>query len=154
MKSHTYRATTTWTGNLDEGTASYRSYDRSHEIAIKGKPTLIGSADPAFRGDAGRWNPEDSLLGAISACHMLWFLHVASGAGWVVQSYRDRAEAEMEMNSDGSGQFTSATLHPEVEISAGDPALSDGLHHRAHEMCFIARSLNFDVGCIATVSLA
>ncbi|MEL7467555.1 MAG: OsmC family protein [Pseudomonadota bacterium] len=150
-RTHTYTATITWTGNRGEGTASYRAYGREHEIAIDGKPTIPGSADAAFLGDATRWNPEDMLLSSISTCHMLWFLHLASDAGWVVESYEDRANAEMRMNPDGSGQFTSATLHPVVTLSAGDPALSDDLHHKAHAMCFIARSLNFDVTCEATV---
>ena len=145
--THSYKATVTWTGNRGEGTANYRAYGREHEIAIDGKPAILGSADAAFRGDASCWNPEDMLVASISTCHMLWFLHLASEAGWVVQEYRDRVEGTMEMNADGSGQFTSATLHPEVTISAGDPALSDDLHHRAHDMCFIARSLNFEVGC-------
>ena len=146
-KSHTYTVTTTWTGNRGEGTANYRAYGRDHEIAIDGKPTLMGSADAAFRGDADRWNPEDSLVGAVSACHMLWFLHLASEAGWVVESYTDSAEATMEMNADGSGQITSAVLHPEVTVSAGDLALLEDLHHRAHAMCFIARSVNFPIDC-------
>lgn len=151
MKSHTYIATTKWTGDLGQGTANYQSYDRSHEIMIEGKPILLGSADAAFRGAPDRWNPEDSLLGAISACHMLWFLHVASEAGWVVRSYVDKATAAMQMNPDGSGQFISAVLRPEVEISAGDQTISDSLHHKAHAMCFIARSLNFDILCEASV---
>lgn len=150
-KQHSYKATVTWTGNRGEGTANYRAYGRDHEIAVHGKPVLPGSADAAFRGDAGRWNPEDSLLGAISACHMLWVLHLASEAGWVVETYEDRAEATMQMNPDGSGQFTSATLHPQVTISKGDPGQSEDIHHRAHEMCFIARSLNFPVHCQAQV---
>jgi len=153
MKSHAYKATTTWTGDLGEGTASYRSYARTHEVAIDGKPTLAGSADAAFRGDADRWNPEDCLISAISTCHMLWFLHLASDAGWIVRDYRDDAEAVMEMNEDGSGQFASATLRPRVVISAGDLSLSDSLHHKAHQMCFIARSLNFGVACHAEVKM-
>ncbi len=152
MKSHTYNATIMWTGDLGQGTANYRAYDRSHEIKIEGKPVQLGSADAAFRGDASKWNPEDALLGSISACHMLWFLHLASEAGWIVRSYVDNATAVMEMNPDGSGQFVSAVLRPEVEISAGDQTISDSLHHKAHEMCFIARSLNFDVLCEATVA--
>ncbi len=150
-KSHRYAATVRWTGNRGQGTANYRAYDRAHEIEIDGKPMIAGSADAAFLGDAGCWNPEDMLLSSISTCHMLWFLHLASDAGWVVESYQDRAEAVMAMNPDGSGQFTAATLHPEVAISAGDPALSADLHHKAHQMCFIARSLNFEVGCEAVV---
>ncbi len=154
MKRHAYSATITWTGDLGQGTANYKAYSRDHEIEVEGKPTLAGSADAAFRGDAGRWNPEDSLLGSISACHMLWFLHLASDAGWLVRSYVDKATAEMQMNPDGSGQFVSALLRPEVEISVGDESLLDSLHHRAHEMCFIARSLNFDIECKASVKFA
>ena len=150
-RSHTYRAIVTWTGNRGDGTASYHTYGRSHQIHVEGKPPLPGSADPMFLGEADRWNPEDSLLGAISACHMLWFLHLASEAGWVVQGYEDRPEAVMEMNADGSGQFTRALLRPAVKISKGDPARLDDLHHRAHEMCFIARSLNFPIACEGTV---
>ncbi|MFK7944376.1 MAG: OsmC family protein [Paracoccaceae bacterium] len=152
-QAHKYTASVLWTGNTGSGTADYRAYDRSHEIHINGKPVLAGSADAAFRGDAAAWNPEDALVGAISSCHMLWFLHLASNAGWVVEAYEDRIEAVMEMNADGSGQFTSATLHPKVRISAGNPALLDDLHDRAHEMCFIARSLNFPIDCTGSVDV-
>ncbi len=151
MKHHGYRATVTWTGDKGQGTTDYKSYGRDHEITVDGKPNLAGSADAAFRGDASRWNPEDSLLGAISACHMLWFLHLATESGWIVRSYVDDATAEMQINPDGSGQFVSARLHPRVEISQGDVSLSDEIHHRAHEMCFIARSLNFEIECAPTV---
>ncbi|MEM9344277.1 MAG: OsmC family protein, partial [Pseudomonadota bacterium] len=147
MTTHAYKATVTWTGDLGRGTSGYKDYSRDHEITVEGKPPLAGSSDASFRGDANRWNPEDTLLGSISSCHMLWFLHLASEAGWVVHDYVDHAEAVMQMNPDGSGQFTSATLHPEVTISSGDAALSESLHHKAHEMCFIARSLNFQVTC-------
>ena len=87
------------------------------------------------------------LVGSISACHMLWFLHLASEAGWVVESYEDEAEATMAMNPDGSGQFSGATLRPHVTISAGDASKLDALHHAAREKCFIARSLNFETEC-------
>ena len=153
MKSHTYKAATTWTGDLGEGTASYRAYARDHEVSIEGKPVLPGSADAAFRGDASRWNPEDCLISAISTCHMLWFLHLASDAGWIVRGYEDAAEAVMDMNPNGSGQFSSATLRPRVRISEGDASLLDDLHHKAHEMCFIARSLNFPVNCEPTIEV-
>lgn len=150
-KSHTYRAAVNWNGNRGQGTASYRAYGREHTIVIDGKPSILGSADAAFLGDPAKWNPEDMLISAISTCHMLWFLHLASDAGWVVEAYEDRVEAVMTMNADGSGQFSSARLHPKATISAGDPKLLDQLHHKAHEMCFIARSLNFEIDCDATV---
>ena len=149
--SHSYQTTVTWTGNRGEGTANYRAYGRTHDIAIDGKPVLAGSADAMFLGDADRWNPEDMLISSISTCHMLWFLHLASDAGWVVETYVDRAVATMQMNPDGSGQFASATLRPHVTISKGDTAGLEHLHHAAHEKCFIARSLNFPIACEGSV---
>lgn len=153
MVSHSYQATVTWTGNRGQGTLDYRAYDRTHRITAGAKPPIAGSADPAFRGDADCWNPEDSLVGSLSACHMLWFLHLASVAGWVIESYGDDVSGTMAMNPDGSGQFSEVALAPRVTISAGDPALNDELHRQAHGMCFIARSVNFPVRCAGTVSV-
>jgi organic hydroperoxide reductase OsmC/OhrA len=68
---HTYRARLVWEGNLGEGTATYQAYSRQWKITIDGKPDLEGSADPSFRGDAGRLNPEDLLVASLASCHML-----------------------------------------------------------------------------------
>ena len=76
MRSHHYRIINRWTGNLGEGTTTYRAYSRNHEISGAGKCVPIpASSDPLFRGDPVRYNPEELLLGALSACHMLWVLH-------------------------------------------------------------------------------
>lgn len=153
MANHSYTARIVWTGNRGQGTASYRGYDRTWNVETPGKPVINCSNDPLLGGDPGLHNPEDMLISALSACHMLWFLHLASEAGWVVESYEDQATGTMEMNRDGSGQFTEAVLRPAVTISDGNPALSDDLHERAHEKCFVARSVNFPGRCVATVSV-
>jgi len=150
-KSHRYATTLTWTGNTGEGTASYRSYERAHEIAAEGKPALPGSSDPSFRGDPARWNPEELLLASISACHQLWYLHLCAVSGVVVTAYRDEAVAVMVEDETGGGRFESAVLRPHVTISAGDPALAVALHHEANAKCFVANSLNFPVGHEASV---
>ena len=142
-KTHRYTCETVWTGNLGQGTQDYRAYSRDHDVHIAGKKILAGSADPLFRGDAARHNPEDLLLAALSACHMLWFLHLAASHGIVVESYADNAEGEMALEANGAGQFTRVLLRPEVLISAGDADLANELHHKANAMCFIARSMNF-----------
>lgn len=146
MKEHQYTITVTWTGNTGEGTKHYRSYLRDHEIRITGKPVIPGSSDPHFRGDPHRHNPEEMLVSSLSTCHMLWFLHLASEAGVVVTAYEDQAAGTMSETPDGGGQFTSVTLHPVVTVQE-EPMipLVDALHHRAHELCFIARSVNFPV---------
>ena len=94
-KSHTYSAELTWIGNTGKGTLDYRSYRRDHEVNGQGKPTIPGSSDPAFRGAAERWNPEELLVVSLSQCHMLWYLDLASRAGIVVVEYTDTPSGRM-----------------------------------------------------------
>lgn len=145
-KEHHYRVGLRWTGNRGKGTTGYRDYDRTHEISADGKAVLTGSADPAFRGDASLYNPEEMLVAALSACHMLWYLHLCADAGIVVIGYEDDASGTMHETAGGAAQFTSVILKPVVTIRAGgDIGRARKLHERAHEMCFIARSVNFPV---------
>ena len=144
---HTYTAVVTWTGNRGGGTATYKTYTRDYEIVCAGKPPIRGSADAAYLGDAGRHNPEDLLVAALSACHMLWYLHLCAAHKVVVMAYEDAAEGLMRTYPDGSGEFTSVSLKPRVTISPeSDPEAAADLHEKAHAMCFIARSVNFPVG--------
>lgn len=151
-KTYRYAVKVIWTGNIGTGTETYRGYARAHDIAADGKPTIAGSSDPAFRGDPARWNPEELLVASLSACHKLWFLGLCAQAGIVVTAYEDAAEGEMTEEPDGAGQFTSVILRPHVTISAtSDEAQAMALHHQAHAMCFIARSVNFPVTTIPTI---
>jgi organic hydroperoxide reductase OsmC/OhrA len=143
---HHYEIAMQWTGNKGTGTSGYRDYARDHEITAPGKPTLAGSADRTFHGDASRWNPEDLLIAALSACHLLSYLHVCADAGVVVVAYTDHADGVMETAPNGSGRFQSVTLRPRVTVAVGsDVALARDLHHSAHSKCFIANSVNFPV---------
>ena len=144
--AHHYAMNLEWTGNRGTGTSSYRAYGRDHLVRAEGKPDIVGSSDRVFHGDAERWNPEEMLLAALSQCHMLSYLHVATLHGIVVEGYTDAATGTMEQTANGGGRFTSATLRPTVTISAGDPALAMAIHHEASEKCFIAASVNFPVG--------
>jgi organic hydroperoxide reductase OsmC/OhrA len=146
-RRHTYTTEVVWTGNLGTGTESYRAYRRTHEVTADGPPPIAGSADPHFRGDADRWNPEQLLLAALSQCHMLAYLHVCAVNGVVVTAYTDRATGTMEETADGGGRFTRVLLRPGVEVA--DAAMTDkavALHADAHRMCFIASSVAFPVG--------
>ena len=146
INEHSYQITVSWTGNRGTGTSGYRDYGREHEVTAAGLPTLLGSADPTFHGDRGRWNPEQLLLTALAQCHMLSYLHVAVKNGITVISYRDTADGTMVLNPDGSGQFTSATLRPQLVITDGAKLeLATALHQEASQKCFIARSVNFPV---------
>jgi organic hydroperoxide reductase OsmC/OhrA len=68
---HKYAIEVVWSGNLGTGTSSYAAYGRQHIISAGLKPDIAGSSDPAFRGDSDRWNPEDLMVAAASACHKL-----------------------------------------------------------------------------------
>src|SRR5579872_7075602 len=111
MSEHLYRISMKWTGNTGQGTKDYRSYERSHVISSQGKPDLLGSSDPLFRGDATKYNPEELLLAALSACHMLWYLHLCSEKKITVVEYIDQPTALMIIETSGSGRFKEATMH-------------------------------------------
>jgi organic hydroperoxide reductase OsmC/OhrA len=153
-REHEYQVEVTWTGNRGEGTSSYRAYGREHEVSGPGKPPLPGSAEPAFRGDADRYNPEELLVAALSQCHMLWYLHLCASAGVVVTAYRDRPRGTMLLDDEGSGAFTEVVLAPQVTVAAA--AMADEaarLHDDAARLCFIARSVAFPVRHDPTVSV-
>jgi organic hydroperoxide reductase OsmC/OhrA len=155
VKIHRYSVTVKWTGNTGTGTSSYRNYERQHEISGNGqKPIILGSSDPAFRGDAARWNPEELLVAALSACHKLSYLHLCAVSGIVVVDYIDQAEGFMEESPDGSGHFQKVILRPAVKLAPGsDVAKAQELHHEAHAKCFIAKSVNFPVEHEAQTSI-
>nr|WP_042198095.1 OsmC family protein [Kibdelosporangium sp. MJ126-NF4]CEL23192.1 OsmC/Ohr family protein [Kibdelosporangium sp. MJ126-NF4]CTQ94355.1 OsmC/Ohr family protein [Kibdelosporangium sp. MJ126-NF4] len=142
---HEYPVTITWTGNKGTGTSGYRDFSRDHTLSADGRPDIAATSDPAFRGDATRWNPEQLLVAALSDCHMLWYLHLCATSGVVVESYVDDAIGYMEMERSGAGQFSEVVLRPRIVISGGSLDTARELHAKAHEMCFIARSMNFPV---------
>ncbi len=147
MKKHEYTTTLRWTGNRGTGTSDYRAYGRDHEITGPLKATtLAGSSDPHFRGDGTRYNPEDLLVGALSACHLLSYLHLCAVNQIVVTAYEDNATGTMAENPDGSGEFKEVMLRPRVTITPeSNTAKAMELHEEAGNLCFIARSVNFPV---------
>lgn len=141
---HHYKTIIEWADS--SGTTDYRSYSRNHTVQVEGKPLLLCSSDPAFRGDISRYNPEELFIASIASCHFLWYLHLCADAGIIVQAYNDAAVGIMKENPDGSGEFTEITLYPHITVlhdSMKEKALA--LHEQAHRMCFLARSVRFPV---------
>lgn len=152
-KQLTFEAVVTWTGNRGTGTSTTKAFSRDLAIEAVGKPPILGSTAPSFGGDPSRYDPEDLLVASLSSCHMLWYLYLAAEAGVVVISYRDTARGTMALGRGGTGQFTEAVLSPEITVTAAsdaDKALA--LHERAHEMCYVARSVNFPVRVEAKIT--
>jgi len=134
MATSIHRAGVSWNGGEGEDV-------RAHQVLL-GAQSLPSSSALVFGGDDSKSNPEALLVGALSSCHMLWFLDLARRKGFEVASYEDDADGVL----DGK-RFASVTLRPRVRW-AGDPPAPDAieaLHHRAHQRCFIANSVDFPV---------
>jgi organic hydroperoxide reductase OsmC/OhrA len=151
---HNYKLTAVWTGNKGDGTKNIRTYDRSHTVSIEGKPELFLTTDNTAVGDKSKLNPEDLLVTAISSCHMLSYLYVCSMEGIVITSYIDNATGIMVEQESGGGSFKEVTLNPIVHVA--DESMVENaieLHNKAHEICYIANSVNFEVKCNPTCTV-
>lgn len=145
-RTHHYELTVTWTGAGSAGTVDYRGYGRQHEVTAAGPPPLSGTADPFFRGEPDRWNPEQLLVASLAQCHMLAYLSLCARGGVVVTDYVDDAVGTMVETGDGGGRFTEVVLRPRVTVAAPEQVeRAVELHEAAHRTCFIANSVNFPV---------
>ena len=148
----TYRATADWSLKDGEDFATGR-YSRGHSVAFGSGFEAPGTASPHVVGNKwsvpGAVDPEEMLVGAITTCHMLSFLHVAREAGFTVTRYRDAAEGVMTKRDDGEMWVSRVVLHPEIVYAGAAPDAA-----RAHEICFIANSVKTEivVEAIAAVS--
>lgn len=150
--AHDYAARVIWDGNTGSGTASYASYSRQYRVRVSGKHDLVGSADPAFRGEAGTHNPEDFFLISIAACHMLFYLSLCSRRQVRVLTYEDEVRGTLLLDAEGGGRFEEVTLSPRVMVDGEEHrALALQLHDTAHERCFIANSCSVRIRHAATV---
>ena len=145
-----YNATLTW--KRGEQVFADGKYSRAHEIAFDGGVTLPASSSPHVvrvplsREDAV--DPEEMLVASLSSCHMLTFLDLARRAGFVVDSYVDAAEGVMGKDERGRIALTHVTLNPKIAWSGEkrpSAADLDDLHHKSHELCYIANSFRGEV---------
>lgn len=139
MTVHRYRSSLAWSGS----TQNYESYSRLHD-AVLGQVPLQLTADPAFRGDAEHVNPEQLLVAAASSCQLLSFLAVAAHAGVEVVQYTDDAEGEMRAEG-GPLRMTRITLRPTITVRSASPQQVERLVVKAHDGCYVARSLRAEV---------
>ncbi|HYJ82221.1 MAG TPA: OsmC family protein [Allosphingosinicella sp.] len=143
-----YLATVEWRsdGGFREG-----RYSRAHSLSFDGGAVVLGSASPHVvpepMSDPAGVDPEEALVASVSACHMLWFLHLARDSGFEIAAYRDEARGTMGRDGSGRMAMTRIVLRPEIEFAGDAPAAEalDRLHHEAHERCFIANSLRTEI---------
>lgn len=128
------------------------SYSRGHEWEFDGGLTIPASASPGIvplpMSVAENIDPEEAFVASLSSCHMLFFLAVAAKSGFVVDEYIDDATGHMEEDAEGMTAITKVTLRPSATYSGGkipDREKIEKMHHRSHELCFIANSVKTEV---------
>jgi organic hydroperoxide reductase OsmC/OhrA len=145
-----YTATISWRRG-DQGFAD-NTYSRGHAWSFDGGLTVPASASPDIvplpMSVAENVDPEEAFVASISSCHMLFFLSLAAKRGVVVDEYTDDAVGYLEKDGAGRMAMTKVILRPKSVYAADskhDIALIEKLHHKAHELCFIANSVKTDV---------
>lgn len=132
-KSFTYHTSLEWKGG------------KRGILNAEGKPPIDISSPPEFKGEPGRWTPEDLFVASVEMCLMLTFLSLAQRKQLDVKTYTSRAEGLLEF-ADGGFRFTRITLKPVLSMETGtDPNLVEKTIHDAHQACLISRSMNCEV---------
>ncbi len=150
-----HRATVEW--KLTDGEFLKGKYSRVHTWTFDGGMVVNASPTPAVvaapYSDPSAVDPEEAFVAAISSCHMLTYLYVASRAGFEVLSYQDHAVGTLAKDAQGTPWISTVDLTPHIEYRQGlapTAEVEQQLHARAHKQCFIANSVKTDVR-IATV---
>ena len=128
------------------------NYCRAHTWRFDGGLTIPASPSPqivpAPMSVAENVDPEEAFVASISSCHMLFFLSICARRSFVVDNYSDDAVGYMEKNADGRLAITKVILHPNAGYSGDNIPTREQLemiHHRSHDMCFIANSVRTEV---------
>jgi organic hydroperoxide reductase OsmC/OhrA len=148
-------ATVAWSRNGAAFTDN--KYSRVHQWRFDGGAVVPASSSPHLvrlpMSDPTAVDPEEAFVASLSSCHMLWFLSLAAGQGFVVENYEDQAVGVLTKNEAGKLAMTTVTLRPHVRFADSAPSVEQfaQLHHRAHEECFIATSVKTEVQCEARI---
>ena len=147
---HTYTATVRW--QRGEQTFTDNKYSRAHDLVFDGGAVVRGSPAPSVVrppfSDPAAVDPEEALVAALSACHMLFFLHLAGRGGFRIDSYEDAAVGEMTNNDAGKLFMSKVTLSPRIVFSGAKRPTAEevaAMHHKSHEECYIANSVKSEV---------
>ena len=141
-----HKANLVWTRNgLDFG---YKNYSRNHTWTFENGATLDASAATQYLGDPNCVDPEQAFVASLSSCHLLTFLALASFQKLTIESYEDDAVGHMTKNEAGKMVISRVDLHPKIVFADGvQPSREqlEQLHHKAHEECFLANSVNCEI---------
>lgn len=138
----TFNINLSWSAS-EEPINDPQSFCRDHQINFGSGQQIQASSAPEYSGNAANINPEESLLAALSSCHMLTFLTIAHLKRLPIVSYKDNAFAELGKNGAGKIFVSKIVLCPEIEFATEvNQEVITKIHEKSHENCFIANSLN------------
>ena len=144
-----HKATIEW--RRQSADFDHKTYNRTHTLAFEGgirvpATAALANIPPTAAGAPGV-DPEQAFVASLSSCHMLWFLHLASRAKFVVDRYVDQASGVLEKDAADRMAMTRVTLRPVVTYAGRAPGTQEHaqLHAGAHDKCFIANSVKTEV---------
>lgn len=146
-----YPVTVTWKRGKDE-IFTDKKYSREHMWEFDSGNRVPASPShhivPLPHSNPDNIDPEQAFVAALSSCHMLFFLDLASSAGFVVDSYEDEALGILSRVRRNVYAMSRVTLKPKCTYSG--PKIPtreelEQLHHKSHEMCYIANSVKTEI---------
>jgi organic hydroperoxide reductase OsmC/OhrA len=131
-----YKTVVAW--SRDGAAFTDNRYSRAHRWLFDGGIEVPASSSPHVvplpLSVVAAVDPEEAFVVSLPSCHMLWFLSIAAGRGFVVESYRDEAVGMLTKDASGKLAMTRVTLHPEVQFDGDkEPTKEDqiAMHREA-----------------------
>jgi organic hydroperoxide reductase OsmC/OhrA len=161
-REHHFSTRVRWTGAQEPdprdplvpepGAGGVSRYTRDMLVEAPGKPQILGSSSRAFKGDDGRYNPEDLMLASLGECHVLTYLALAGKEKIRLRSLEVEVTGVLGL-VDGKMRFREATIVARTRVAlAEDIERATALHDGAHADCFMSNSVNFPIAIRPTVS--
>ena len=149
-----HKATIEWKRNSSDFLKG--KYSREHTWLFDGGAKVQASSSPSVvpvpYANPAYVDPEEAFVAAISSCHMLTWIYLASRQGFQIDSYVDRAIGHMTKGDNGTPWISSVVLNPQIAFSGDKQPTAeevDRLHHLAHEQCFIANSVKTKITVVS-----
>jgi len=128
-KTFTYENTVEWTGS------------RAGNIQSDGKPALLTASPPEFKGEAGKWSPEDLFVASVNSCIMTTFLAFAFRKKLDFDLYESSSEGILERTDNGY-QFTKIFVRPTIRVATEEAVeMAEKILHDSHDKCLISNSI-------------
>ena len=127
---------------------------RSGVVSAAGRPDLEVSSPPEFKGEAGKWTPEDMFVASVNLCVLLTFATYAQNKGLDLTSYESAAEGILEF-VEGKYRFTQVILRPRILVRSQDSLeRTRQILESAHRDCLVSNSVTATVQVVPDIRVS